>query len=135
MILNNSKIRVNLKEVEKKSKDLNSQFKMATQDTLMLQMMKDAQRVEFVSFALLKLMQSELQNKQDLRTLLNFSFKFLAQSLDVFTDIITGLPLTPQLSSRHSPFGVGRSQRDNPKKTLIKQNTQLAIGYLKKICK
>jgi len=42
MILNNSKVRVNLREVEKKGKDLSSQFKLATQDTLMLQMMKDA---------------------------------------------------------------------------------------------
>jgi hypothetical protein len=48
-------MRVNLKDLHRRAKDLGGQFKLYITDTLTLQLFKDAQRVEYIAFAILKL--------------------------------------------------------------------------------
>ncbi len=70
-------MRVNLKDLERRSKDLSIQFKQCMADTLTLALFKEAQRVEYIALAVLKLVQNELQGKPDFQTLLSLALKFL----------------------------------------------------------
>lgn len=119
-----------MKDLERRAKDLNTQFKQAVTDTLTLQLFKDAQRVEYIAFAILKLIHLDLTGKAELQTLMSFALKFLQQNTDVLIDLLTNQPLTPQ-TSKAMPF----SKNQGSKKTLLKQNIQLSIGYLRKICR
>ena len=60
MVENSQMMRVNLKDLERRSKDLSIQFKQCMTDTLTLALFKEAQRVEYIAFAILKLVYNEL---------------------------------------------------------------------------
>ena len=59
-------MKVSLKEVEQKLKEVTSIFKKSTSDQTLGYLMKQHSRAEFICFAFLALLSKDLQRKDDL---------------------------------------------------------------------
>jgi hypothetical protein len=122
LIESGNKIRLNIKAIEKRSKELITYFHHATQESVLTSLMKDTSRVEFIAFALLSLLNSELKDKADVASYFMSTFKSLNQCIESFGDLLASIPLTPSHTKNSSPFSMSKTNRDSQKRTIVKQN-------------
>jgi len=154
-----------MSEVEKGITELNRNFRVLTSDSSLIFLLKQHTRTQYMAYAFMQVFESEVSgnshSSESIQTIIINALNYIKQNFKIFSDIIqkpSNNKKAPKKELNANPFGVSgltsrninnkenydthgntqsqiSSNSKSENKMFIKQNNQIALAFMKKICR